>query len=313
MISIRAQLQKCFTRQVLRRCLSAAQPLQQQRRWLDRLGRLTPLPWGTQIESCDIDGIPAEWVSVGQTDKQPVLLYLHGGGYCIGSSRSHRNIAARLARGLGCRALLPDYRRAPEHPFPAPLQDVLRVYRALLARGIPASQIVLAGDSAGGGLALASCMLLRQLGIELPRAILCISPWVDLSQSGTALQALADLDPMVSHDWIECLAGHYARDEERRHPLISPLFGNFDKFPPVLLQLGGDEILRGQVEQLHRRMCHAGVDSQLQLAAGMWHVWPLFGGLMPEADSAIRDAVAFLRQQLGLQQQPAGVPQAAAA
>lgn len=313
MISIRAQLQKCFTRQVLRRCLSVEQTLEQQRHWLDRLSSLTPLPWGTRIETADVDGIPVEWLSVGRVDHGPVLIYLHGGGYCIGSPRSHRNIAARLARGLGCRAVVPDYRRAPEHPFPAPLQDILRVYRGLLARGIPASRIVLAGDSAGAGLMLASCMLLRQLGIELPRALLGISPWVDLSLSGASIETLAAVDPLVSREWIDWLAQQYTQGEDRRHPLISPLFGQFDGFPPVLLQLGGDEILRSEVELLHSRLQYAGVDSQLQIAEGMWHDWPLFGGMMPEADAAIRDAVSFLRQQLELHRHPACAPQAVAA
>ena len=151
MISLRARFQKSFTRHVLRPRLSPAATVQQQRWWLDKLAGLALLPWGCKTQNVDCDGVPAEWVSVGNVPNSPVLLYLHGGGYCIGSPQSHRNVVARLAKGLGCRALVPDYRLAPEHPFPAPLLDVVQVYRWLLAQGVAPQQIVLAGDSAGGG------------------------------------------------------------------------------------------------------------------------------------------------------------------
>lgn len=300
MISLRARFQKSFTRHVLRPRLSPDASLQQQRWWLDKLAGLALLPWGFKAQDVDCDGVPAEWVSVGAAPNTPVLLYLHGGGYCIGSPKSHRNVVARLAKGLGCRALVPDYRLAPEHPFPAPLLDVVKVYRWLLAQGVPAQQIMLAGDSAGGGLALASCMMLRQLGLPLPAGLFCISPWVDLSLSGESIQELAAVDPLVNVAWIESLAGQYCGAEDRRHPLISPLYGQFDGFPPILIQLGSDEVLRSEVEQLHGRLQQAGVVSQLQLGEGLWHDWPLLGGMMPEADAAINQAVDFMAGQLGL-------------
>ena len=302
MISLRARFQKSFTRHVLRPRLSPSATLQQQRWWLDKLAGLAMLPWGCKTENIDCDGVPAEWVSVGEVPNSPVLLYLHGGGYCIGSPKSHRNVVARLAKGLGCRALVPDYRLAPEHPFPAPLLDVVKVYRWLLAQGVAPQQIVLAGDSAGGGLALASCMMLRQLGLPLPAGLFCISPWVDLSLSCASIEKLADVDPLVEVAWIESLASHYCAGEDPRHPLISPLYGHFDDFPPILIQLGSEEVLRSEVELLHARLQHAGVASQLQLGEGMWHDWPLLGGMMPEADQAIQQAVAFIAERLGLVQ-----------
>ncbi len=303
MISKRARLQKTLTRHVMRPCLSTRRSLEQQRTWLDRLGALSPLPWGTRILPAEVGGVPGEWLANSGADGDRLVIYLHGGGYCIGSPRSHRNIAARMARGLACPVWLPEYRLAPEHPFPAPLYDVLRMYRALLARGVTPDRIVLAGDSAGGGLVLASCMLMRQLGLALPRALLCISPWVDLSLSGQSIDTLAAVDPLVDRQWIDWLASEYCQGEDRRHPLISPLHGQFHDLPPVLLQLGSDEMLRSEVELLHQRLLQAGVASELQIGEGMWHDWPLFGGLMPEADAAIDHAVQFLRRAGGWQEQ----------
>jgi monoterpene epsilon-lactone hydrolase len=258
-----------------------------------------PLPEGTTIEVVDAGGVLAEWVSVAGASGDAVLLYLHGGGYCIGSINTHRGMAARLAQACRARALNLDYRLAPEHPHPAAVDDAVAAYRWLLDRGVAPAQIVLGGDSAGGGLVMATLLALRDAGHPLPVAGFCLSPWVDLECSGETMTTKADVDPMVGKDGLTEMAAAYAGDHELRHPLVSPLHADLSGLPPLLIQVGTAETLLDDAVRLADRARNAGMDVRLEAWDDLVHVFQAFAPMVPEAVEAIDGIGGFVRERTG--------------
>jgi len=227
-----------------------------------------------------------------------VVLYLHGGGYVIGSPRSHRHLAAAIAAAAGTSALLLEYRCAPESPFPAAVDDAVAAYRWLLDQGISAGGLVIAGDSAGGGLTVATLLALRDGGVPLPAAGVCISPWVDLTCSGASYSTKAASDPIVKKAGVEEMARAYLGMADRRTPLASPLFADLRGLPPLLIQVGSEEVLLDDATQLAERARAAGVDTTLEVWDQMVHVWHWFLPLLDEAEEAIGTIGRFARARM---------------
>jgi acetyl esterase/lipase len=256
--------------------------------------RWTRLPADVHCRPVSAAGIAAEWIEAPDAD-QSVILYLHGGAYALGSVNTHREFVARLARATGMRGLAINYRLAPEHPFPAALEDATGAYDWLLAEGVEPSRIIIAGDSAGGGLALAALVALRDAGKPLPAGAVCISPWMDLALTGASIQSKAHADPVLDPDSLERYAMAYAGERDRTSPLISPLYADLTGLPPLLIQVASDEILLDDATRFAERAREAGVDATLEVWNGMFHVFQLVS-LLPETREAVAQVAEFVRQ-----------------
>jgi epsilon-lactone hydrolase len=295
MPSLRGQLVRELWRWRTSR-VNAQQPIEQMRERLDKMGTRLRLPRQTEIEQIEVAGLPAEWITPPAYDER-IILYLHGGAYSVGSCASHRGIAAHIARASRARVLLPEYRLAPEHPFPAALDDSVAVYRELLADGMTPESIVLAGDSAGGGLALSSMVTIRDRGEPLPAAAVLLSPWTDLAATGESLQACADRDPWLRPDRVAPTAARYYGNTDPNDPRVSPLYADLHGLPPLLIQVGDHEILLSDSTRLAERAEDAGVDVTLEVWEGMWHVWHAMVRLVPESQQAIDRIGSFVQAQ----------------
>ncbi|CAM5774680.1 alpha/beta hydrolase [Mesorhizobium amorphae] len=259
--------------------------------------RMFRLPQGVAARPCTIGGCPAEWLVPQGFSAGTAVLHLHGGAYQTGSLATHRALAARLALESGSAVLLFEYRLAPEHPCPAALDDALRVCRDLLADG-EFSRIAFAGDSAGGGLALALAIALRDAGEPLPAGLALLSPWTDLALTGATHRSKARLDPYFpTPDILDVAAQRYA-GADRCNPLVSPLYADLSGLPPMLLHVGTHETLLDDSVMLADRARAAGAPIEIRVWPGMWHVWQVFSGRMPEADRSLAELGAFLRQRL---------------
>ncbi len=255
-----------------------------------------PAPDGATFTEVAANGVRCEWAEIAGDDAPRRVLYLHGGGYVIGSPESHRNLTSRLAKAAGARVLSVDYRLAPEHPFPAAVDDAVAAYRWLLAEGAEPERTAIGGDSAGGGLAIATLVALRDAGDPLPAAGLCLSPWVDLEGRGESMTARAAQDPMVSRDLLREMAAHYLNGQDPRTPLAAPLHADLTGLPPLLIQVGEAEILYDDATRIGERARAAGVDATVEPWDEMIHVWQVFGGTLPEADEAIERLGEFVRK-----------------
>lgn len=284
---------RAVLRLTLGRTFRADVPLETQRRRLLGVARLTLPPRAARFTAADCGGVSGEWARV-RTGGQETLtvLYLHGGGYCTGAPASHRSLAGHLAARSGARVFVADYRLAPEHPFPAALDDAVGAWRGLLAQGIPPEEIVVAGDSAGGGLAVATALRLRELGLPLPRALVLFSPWVDLGLGQLCREAP---EVMLDEQWLQAGARNYAARNDLRHPLISPVHADLRGLPATLVQVGSDELLRDDARRLHVALGEAGVASRLEEFPERWHVFQAFAGLLRDADRALESAARFMR------------------
>ncbi len=243
----------------------------------------------------------AEWVEPRGVRKDRAILYLHGGGYTMGSCNTHRPPASRVAIASQAPALLVDYRLAPKNPFPAALEDAKAAYQWLQDQGIEARRIVIAGDSSGGGLAVAVSIALRDEKVSLPVGIVCISPWADLTLSGETISTCSQTDPLLSRETSLLHARWYAGQHDPKSPLISPVFADFSKLPPLLIQVGEYEILRSDSVRLSENARQAGVDATLEIWDGMWHVWHVFAGLMPESQRAIERIGSFIHTRMNIE------------
>jgi acetyl esterase/lipase len=251
--------------------------------------------------TCDkiaVAGRSAEWVATPGVDAERVILYLHGGGYVIGSIATHRDLASRLSRATGHRSLLIDYRLAPEDPHPAAVEDATAAYRWLLAQGLDPARIVVAGDSAGGGLAVATLVALRDAGDPLPAAGVCLSPWVDLEGVGESMTARAHRDPMVQRDPLLRMAAMYLGGADPRTPLAAPLHADLRGLPPLLVQVGHAETLHDDATRLAERAHAAGVDVTLEAWEDMIHVWQIFAPMLPEGQQAIDAIGEWVRKRI---------------
>ena len=232
-----------------------------------------------------VGGVDVIWAYPIGCDKSKVLIYTHGGGFAVGSASSHRKLAGHVAKALGVSAVVLDYRRAPENPFPAQLEDAAAVYQALLASGIKAKDIGTIGDSAGGNLAVASVLKFRELGLELPGYVIAFSPWLDMELTGSTLESNADNDVFITVPLLQGMIGMFIGDDstKARDPLANPLHADFNGFPPLYINVGGAEVLLDDARRLHDRATEAGVQATLSVVDGMQHVFPFLAGRAPEA------------------------------
>ena len=278
---------------------SATLTVAERRAQYDRAERVFPTPADVTIDAVEAPERPAEWLRPPGVRADAAVLYLHGGGYVIGSPRSHRHLAAAIARAAGTAALLIDYRLAPEHPFPAALEDAVAAYEWLLARGIAPERVVVAGDSAGGGLTVATLLALRDRGMPQAGGGVCISPWVDLLCSGTSYATKAAVDPIVTRESVTMMAQAYAGVGDLKGPLLSPLYANLSDLPPLLIQVGSDEVLLDDALGLGARARAAGIEVALEEWPAMIHVWHWFLPMLAEAERAIEGIGTFVRARLG--------------
>ncbi len=273
-------------------------PLQEQRARLDELARaLIRPPRSIRVQRTQVGAVTAEWIDSKDSAAPSTILYLHGGGYCIGSLDTHRALAARIALASCARVLNLDYRLAPEHPFPAALEDALAAYRWLLDQGIPPERLAIGGDSAGGGLTLAAAIKARDEQLPLPAALFLISPWTDLTLSGETILTRKRVDPIFGRQGNLHFTSAYTGGFDPSHPLISPLFADLRDLPPTKIQVGNDEILLSDSTRMEERLHSAGVEVELEIWPGMWHVFQIFAPLIPEAPAAIEKIGLFLCEQ----------------
>jgi len=263
----------------------------------ERLGQLLPAPEEARCAPVNAGGVPAESVAAPGAEAGDIL-YLHGGGYVIGSPATHRNLAYNLSIESGCRALVLDYRLAPEHPFPAAVDDAVAGYRWLVEGGARPERIAVAGDSAGGGLAVATLVAIREQGLPMPAAAVSISPWIDLEGLGGSIKSKAAVDPMVQKDRLSEMARLYLDGADPRSPLAAPLYADLAGLPPLLIQVGTAEILLDDAIRLADRAKAAGVETVLEQAEEMIHVWHLFAPMLSEGREAIGRAGTFIRDRL---------------
>ncbi|MBJ20942.1 MAG: alpha/beta hydrolase [bacterium] len=260
---------------------------------------VAPPPENATIQIVDAGGAPAEWTDAEGVSGDAAFVYLHGGGYTMGNLDSHRNLVAGLSRAAGIRALSVDYGLAPENPFPKAVEDAVDAVKYVHAQGIAPNRVIVAGDSAGGGLTAATLISLRDRGIAQPAAGVLISPWLDLTQSGATMESHAAADPMVSGALLGKCAAAYLAGQDARTPLASPLFADLTGLPPLLIHVGTAEVLLDDSRRFHAAASKAGVDSILEEWDEMIHVWHTFSAMLPEAQQAVDRIGAFVKERLG--------------
>jgi acetyl esterase/lipase len=278
--------------------LAPAFPFSLQRAWTTVATRAsTIVPPGTHVRVERPGGIDAERLSRANSNTARAVIYLHGGGFCIGSPANNRAIGARLAESMGAPVYVPDYRLAPEHPYPAAFDDALAVYRALLYSGFAPDAIALAGDSAGAGLTLSLLVGLRERGLPQPAAAVLFSPWVDLSLSGASLAFNAAIDPLLGRAWLARCALAYCGAVDSRDPRVSPLFADLRDIAPLAIHVGTREILLDDAARLALRAAAAGVEVEYRRFEGLWHNSQLQAGVLPSASASFADAGRFVRER----------------
>jgi epsilon-lactone hydrolase len=277
---------------------NAPESIDERRRHIDLFAKnFSRLPSNCKVEPVQIEGLYSEWISNDTTEDKSVILYLHGGGYEYCSADTHRALAARIMTKSGVKVLLPEYRLSPEHPFPAAIEDSLSIYRWLLKQGYDSSNIIIAGDSAGGGLSLALSISLRDQGEPLPAAIVLLSPWADLTSSGESYKDNKDNDPYMKGNLVKKTALSYANGEPLTNKLISPIYAEFHDFPPMFIQVGSTEILLSDAKTLAKKASDCGVNVTLQVWQGMWHVFQA-SRRIPEGLQAISEIGVFIKKRL---------------
>jgi monoterpene epsilon-lactone hydrolase len=252
------------------------------------------VPADVICEKVSASGVNAEWISAPGASADRVILYLHGGGYVVGSINTHRAMVSRIARASNARALAIDYRLAPEHPFPAAVEDTIAAYRWLLAQGYKPGRIVIAGDSAGGGLAIVALLAIRDARLPMPACAVPISPWTDLEGTGESVRTRAAKDVMVTQENLAHSAKQYYGTHDPKDPLVSPVHANFRGLPPMLIHVGDAEILLDDATRVAASAKAAGVDVELEVWDDMPHVWHVFAKLLPEGQQAIDKIGKFI-------------------
>ncbi len=289
-----APLLRLATRLAVKPVLSPAVPIARQRRRLRQVTRMLRAASGVDIASGTVGGVSGEWLRPRRPAASAAasILYLHGGAYCIGSPATHRAVTSHLARTAGLPVFAADYRLAPEHAFPAALEDAVAACRSLSETGA----LAIAGNSSGAGLALAAALALRQRQAMAPAALVLLSPWVDLTVS--ALAATAPSEVMLSATWLGACARHYLTGQDAKTPLASPIFGDLRRLPPVLIQSSPDELLHSEAIKLHDALENAGVTVHCEIVPDRWHEFQLHAHLLPSARLAIERAAAFVASNL---------------
>lgn len=253
-------------------------------------------PRGVKYEPEMVGHMDAMWIRPNNIDNDSVILYLHGGGYAMGSIKSHKKMAGRIARACKTQCLIIEYRLAPEHPFPAAVEDAFYAYQWLRDKGFRPEKIVIGGDSAGGGLTLATLLKIKEMNLPQPLAAFCLSPWVDLSASSPEMDSYKDLDPFIDKESIKLWGRRYA-GENVKHPLASPLFADLKGIAPVLVQIGTSEILLFENRALHQKAIEQKLDFEYQEYPDMIHVFQVFAGFLPQADQAIEEIGRFVMEK----------------
>ena len=271
----------------------------ERRRRLDEVGAHWPVADDVRLEAVDLDGVPGEWSIVPGADASRALMVFHGGGYCSGSIASHRRMATEAGRAGGLRTLAVGYRLAPEHPFPAALDDALTAWRLLRRQGYPAKRIAVGGDSAGANLTLALAGELKRAGEDLPGCLWLVSPWTDLAMTGATLASKSAVDPLIHKEYLEELANAYAPDGlDRKDPRISPLYADLEGLPPTLIQVGSAETLLDDAVRVAAAAGAADVSVTLEIWPHMIHAWPLWNAGLEPGRRALAHLGAFLRENL---------------
>jgi acetyl esterase/lipase len=294
MPSLRARLTNAFLRIGTKRKWRPNLDIEVTRERVRRMdARLSGDTAHIQVEEIDADGVPAVWHGERALSERGTLLYLHGGAWCLHLPGTYRRLAARLSALTGLRVLLPDYRLAPEHPFPAGVDDCFATYRWLVDHGYADRPLAIAGDSAGGSLSLVTLMRARDASLPLPACAALLSPSTDLTMSGPSIEYNERADPMFSRHAVELLPDLYCRGVPRSHPWLSPLFGQWQGLPPLLFQVSSTEMLLDDSVRAHDRAVAAGVDSHIKVWRGLPHVAPLFA-FMPEARRGLVEIADFI-------------------
>ena len=266
---------------------------------LDEVGSVWPVAEDVELTAVDLDGVPGEWSIVPGTDASRVLIFFHGGGYCSGSILSHRRLVTEAGRAAWARTLAVGYRLAPEHPFPAALDDALTAWRFLRREGVAPARIAIGGDSAGGGLTVALINGLRSAGEEQPACAWLVSPWVDLTMSGATLASRDAVDPLIHKPYLEELADAYLPAGcDRKDPRVSPLYSGLTGFPPTLIQVGSDETLLDDAVRFAAAAGAADVAVTLEIWPQMIHAWPVWNARLAAGRRALASAGTFMRDHL---------------
>ncbi|MEJ2626861.1 MAG: alpha/beta hydrolase [Pseudolabrys sp.] len=268
--------------------------------YMEELDKLFPAIDGVSFGTTTLGAAPAMSVNPKDATNGRVVLYLHGGGYVHGGVEAYRGLTSRLATGLGAKVYVPDYRQAPEFPFPAPIDDVFSSYRAILDSGVAPRQLVLVGDSAGGAMVVTIMRKARDAGIPLPAAGVAISPWANLTHSGLSATVRDGIDPICRVEFLNILARSFLAGELPTHPDASPVFADVHGLAPILIQIGENEVMLSDAIRLASNLAEARVRTSLEVWPGMFHVWHLLAGMLPEADQALRNALRFLDDALTL-------------
>jgi monoterpene epsilon-lactone hydrolase len=303
MTSIRARCVRFFLRYTIGRMYRrAGQSVSDLRKLDDVLVRSEALPKGTRVSRGSLNGRYAEWIQARDARTDAAILQLHGGAFVTGSPATHRELAARISAATGVRVFSPEYRLAPEHPFPAALQDVLGVYRWLVDEMGPASRVIIGGESSGGGLALQALLAMKEEGQPLPAAAFFMSPvtdWVDFD--GDSYTTRVAVDPLLSPEQCRFTASLYVGENAGNTPLLKPVGMNLAGLPPMWIQAGDREILLSDAERLARRAAEAGVEVDFKVWPGMWHVFQAAARLVPEGRDSLTDLGRFVGKHLGIE------------
>jgi acetyl esterase/lipase len=271
----------------------------ERRQRLDEVGSIWPVAEDIELGQVDVDGMPGEWSIAPGSDASRILLFFHGGGYCSGSILSHRRLVTEAGRAAGVRTLAVAYRLAPEHPFPAALEDAQKAWRYLRRQGVEGRHIAVGGDSAGGGLTLALMGRLQEDRQELPACAWLVSPWTDLTMSGSTLATKDSVDPIIHGGYLHELADAYLPDSiDRKDPRVSPLYADLKGLPPVLVQVGSDETLLGDATRFAAVAGAADVAINLEVWPCMIHAWPLWNAHLDAGRRALAKAGTFMHQYL---------------
>lgn len=292
---MRAKIMRSISSAYLQHMNVAKVDVRKIRRLWNFLGGMMITAFGVKIARDEINGLYAEWLTPKDSMDGKLLLYLHGGAYVVGGCDMYRQMVSHMARAGRIQALLPEYRLSPEHKYPAAIDDAVGIYRTLLQQGIKPESIIFAGDSAGGGLAVATLLTLRDAGDPLPAAAVLLSPFLDVSGSGESMQTRAMQDPWFHAEDISTIADYYCAAEQRREPLVSPVFADVGGLPPLYIQVGDDEILLSDSERIAQKIKVAGGEVELEVWPEMWHVFQMFIGKMPESGRAIRKIGDYVR------------------
>jgi monoterpene epsilon-lactone hydrolase len=272
--------------------------IQKERAALEARVAWIPKKRNVKYETCVVEGLHAEWITTPGASAERVILYLHGGAYIVGSINTHRLVATNLSRVTQARVLIVEYRLAPEHPFPAAVDDALIAYRWLLFQGISPKSLAVAGDSAGGGLTVALLVAAREAGEPSPAAAVCLSPFVDMALTGVSMKTKVKADVIVPSDLIPHVVKAYLGEADPYTPLASPLYADLHSLPPLLIQVGTDEVLLDDAVRLAAQARAAGVEATLEVWDGMFHAWQTAGNMLPEARQAMARIGQFVRAHL---------------